>query len=66
MNFFIYSVRALKGERGKDIEIFAPVGITVTSDDGRKLGMFFFLNGDAIFTCYFLTEHFYKIFEFSL
>lgn len=37
MNFFIHSVRALKGDRGKDEEIFAPVGITVTSDDGRKL-----------------------------
>uniref|UniRef100_A0A7N6AML6 GTP-binding protein 10 n=1 Tax=Anabas testudineus TaxID=64144 RepID=A0A7N6AML6_ANATE len=32
------SVRALKGDRGKDKEIFAPVGITVTSDDDRKLG----------------------------
>ncbi|XP_028280526.1 GTP-binding protein 10 [Parambassis ranga] len=32
------SVRALKGDRGKDREVFAPVGITVTSDDGRKIG----------------------------
>nr|XP_019948790.1 PREDICTED: GTP-binding protein 10 [Paralichthys olivaceus] len=32
------SVRALKGEKGKDLEIFAPVGITVTADDGRILG----------------------------
>ncbi|XP_012721186.2 GTP-binding protein 10 [Fundulus heteroclitus] len=32
------SVRALKGERGKDEEIPAPVGITVTDDDGRVLG----------------------------
>lgn len=32
------SVRALKGETGKDSEIFAPVGITVTTDDGRILG----------------------------
>ncbi|XP_039973251.1 GTP-binding protein 10 isoform X1 [Xiphias gladius] len=32
------SVRALKGERGTDKEIFAPVGITVTTDDGRTLG----------------------------
>ncbi|KAM6909997.1 GTP-binding protein 10 [Xenentodon cancila] len=32
------SVRALKGEKGKDTEIFAPVGITVTTDDGRILG----------------------------
>uniref|UniRef100_A0A1A7XMP6 GTP-binding protein 10 n=1 Tax=Iconisemion striatum TaxID=60296 RepID=A0A1A7XMP6_9TELE len=32
------SVRALKGEKGKDIEIFAPVGIAVTTDDGRKIG----------------------------
>lgn len=33
------SVRALKGERGQDVEIVAPVGITVTADDGKKLGM---------------------------
>ncbi|XP_029306503.1 LOW QUALITY PROTEIN: GTP-binding protein 10 [Cottoperca gobio] len=32
------SVRALKGERGKDKEIVAPVGITVTTDDGKILG----------------------------
>ncbi|XP_070692204.1 GTP-binding protein 10 [Pempheris klunzingeri] len=32
------SVKALKGERGKDEEIFAPVGITVTTDDGKNLG----------------------------
>lgn len=32
------SVRALKGDRGKDQEIFVPVGITVTTDDGRVLG----------------------------
>ncbi|XP_071759441.2 GTP-binding protein 10 [Centroberyx gerrardi] len=32
------SIRALKGERGKDQEIFAPVGITVTTDDGKALG----------------------------
>lgn len=32
------SVRALKGERGKDKEILAPVGITVTTDDGQILG----------------------------
>uniref|UniRef100_A0A4W6BPJ8 GTP-binding protein 10 n=1 Tax=Lates calcarifer TaxID=8187 RepID=A0A4W6BPJ8_LATCA len=32
------SVRALKGEKGKNAEILAPVGITVTTDDGRKLG----------------------------
>ncbi|XP_068998916.1 GTP-binding protein 10 [Embiotoca jacksoni] len=32
------SVRALKGERGKDNEVLAPVGITVTTDDGRILG----------------------------
>lgn len=40
VNFiFIDSVRALKGERGKDEEILAPVGITVTTDDGKILGM---------------------------
>lgn len=49
--FFIYSVQALKGERGKDKEISAPVGITVTTDDGRKLGMPF-LYGDATFTVF--------------
>ncbi|KAM9310808.1 GTP-binding protein 10 [Pholidichthys leucotaenia] len=32
------SVRALKGEKGKDSEILAPVGITVTDDGGRILG----------------------------
>ncbi|CAB1434720.1 unnamed protein product [Pleuronectes platessa] len=32
------SVRALRGEKGKDLEILAPVGITVTTDDGRILG----------------------------
>ncbi|XP_054903409.1 GTP-binding protein 10 [Poeciliopsis prolifica] len=32
------SVRALKGEKGKDAEIPAPIGITVTSDDGTILG----------------------------
>ncbi|KAG7242245.1 hypothetical protein INR49_024291 [Caranx melampygus] len=32
------SVRTLKGERGVDKEILAPVGVTVTTDDGRILG----------------------------
>lgn len=32
------SVRALKGERGQDCRIPAPVGITVTTDDGRLIG----------------------------
>nr|XP_020462934.1 GTP-binding protein 10 [Monopterus albus] len=32
------SVRALKGEKGKNTEISAPVGITVTTDEGRILG----------------------------
>uniref|UniRef100_UPI0037E946A4 GTP-binding protein 10 n=1 Tax=Semicossyphus pulcher TaxID=241346 RepID=UPI0037E946A4 len=32
------SIRALKGEKGKDKEVCAPVGITVTTDDGRILG----------------------------
>ncbi|XP_049586948.1 GTP-binding protein 10 isoform X2 [Syngnathus scovelli] len=32
------SVRSLKGLRGKDIEILVPVGITITSDDGKILG----------------------------
>lgn len=32
------SVRALQGEKGSDNEIFAPVGITVTTDEGKILG----------------------------
>lgn len=36
---FILSIRALKGEMGKDTEILAPVGITVTTDEGKILGM---------------------------
>ncbi|XP_034553285.1 GTP-binding protein 10 [Notolabrus celidotus] len=32
------SVRALKGERGEDREISAPVGIIVTTDNGKVLG----------------------------
>lgn len=32
------SVRALKGERGKDCSIPAPVGITITADNGRLIG----------------------------
>ncbi|KAM6967681.1 GTP-binding protein 10 [Aplochiton taeniatus] len=32
------SVRALKGEKGEDKFIFAPAGITVTTDDGKVLG----------------------------
>ncbi|KAF6739681.1 GTP-binding protein 10 [Oryzias melastigma] len=32
------SVRALKGEKGADMEVLAPVGIAVTTDSGRILG----------------------------
>ncbi|CAL1611139.1 unnamed protein product [Knipowitschia caucasica] len=32
------SVKALKGERGKDCSIMAPIGITVTTDDGKVIG----------------------------
>ncbi|TKS82050.1 GTP-binding protein 10 [Collichthys lucidus] len=32
------SIRALKGQRGKDKEILAPVGIAVTTDDGKIIG----------------------------
>lgn len=32
------SVRLLKGERGKDCTIPAPVGITITTDNGRLIG----------------------------
>lgn len=35
---FMNSVRALKGEKGQDVEIKAPVGITITTDDGKRLG----------------------------
>lgn len=35
---FMNSVRALKGEKGQNVEIRAPVGITITTDDGKKLG----------------------------
>lgn len=37
---FVNSVKALKGGKGKDIEILAPVGITVTSDSGKIIGRF--------------------------
>lgn len=33
-----FSIRALKGAKGEDVEISAPVGIYVTTDDGRTLG----------------------------
>ncbi|MCJ8728914.1 hypothetical protein PDJAM_G00009960 [Pangasius djambal] len=32
------SIRALKGAKGEDVEISAPIGICVTTDDGRALG----------------------------
>ncbi|KAF4088451.1 hypothetical protein AMELA_G00083490 [Ameiurus melas] len=32
------SIRALKGAKGGDVEISAPVGICVTADDGKALG----------------------------
>lgn len=32
-------MRALKGQKGEDKEISAPVGITVTTDKGKILGM---------------------------
>lgn len=32
------SIRALKGAKGGDVEIVAPTGICVTTDDGRLLG----------------------------
>lgn len=38
MILFINSVRSLKGDKGKDEEILSPVGVTVTTDDGRILG----------------------------
>ncbi|KAG7335732.1 hypothetical protein KOW79_000425 [Hemibagrus wyckioides] len=35
---FNSSIRALKGAKGGDVEIVAPTGICVTTDDGRLLG----------------------------
>lgn len=32
------SIRALKGEKGADQQIFAPTGITVTTDNGKVIG----------------------------
>ncbi|XP_066538535.1 GTP-binding protein 10 isoform X2 [Hoplias malabaricus] len=32
------SIRALKGAKGQDVQVFAPVGISVTTDNGRILG----------------------------
>ncbi|NXB66686.1 GTPBA protein, partial [Struthidea cinerea] len=32
------SVRALKGEKGKDCEVHVPLGISVLDDDGRQIG----------------------------
>lgn len=32
------SIQALRGAKGEDIEVFAPTGISVTSDHGRMLG----------------------------
>ena len=34
----VNSVQALKGNAGEDKEIMAPVGIVVTSDNGKTLG----------------------------
>ena len=48
---FFDSVRALKGDKGEDKEILAPVGITVTNDEGKTLGMsniFFILHLCAV------------------
>uniref|UniRef100_A0A8C5T6K2 GTP-binding protein 10 n=1 Tax=Malurus cyaneus samueli TaxID=2593467 RepID=A0A8C5T6K2_9PASS len=32
------SVRALKGEKGKDCEVYVPMGISVLDDDGKQIG----------------------------
>ncbi|KAG7470010.1 hypothetical protein MATL_G00134810 [Megalops atlanticus] len=32
------SIRALKGNKGEDQQIFAPLGIAVTTDDGKAIG----------------------------
>lgn len=35
------SVRALKGEKGKDCEVHVPWGISVLGDDGKQIGKTF-------------------------
>lgn len=32
------SLKALKGEKGKDCEVHVPPGISVLDDDGKKIG----------------------------
>lgn len=32
------SVKALKGEKGKDCEVHVPLGISVLDDDGKQIG----------------------------
>ncbi|NXQ45860.1 GTPBA protein, partial [Catharus fuscescens] len=32
------SVKALKGEKGKDCEVYVPLGISVLDDDGKQIG----------------------------
>ncbi len=39
---FFFSIHALRGAKGEDAQVFAPVGISVTTDDGRILGHFIY------------------------
>lgn len=54
---FTYSTRALKGERGKDKEILAPVGIAVTTDDGKIIGMSFVITPPCRFYLLYTVLH---------
>lgn len=38
LHVLFFSIRALKGAKGENVEISAPIGIYVTTDDGRTLG----------------------------
>lgn len=37
-----FSIHALRGAKGEDTQVFAPVGISVTADNGRILGNFIY------------------------
>lgn len=36
------SIHALRGAKGEDTQVFAPTGISVTTDGGRILGSFIY------------------------
>lgn len=35
-----FSSQALKGDKGQDCEVYAPAGISVTTDDGKVIGRY--------------------------